>query len=641
MGQYGKAISYFTKSNIIDSENAHNLNKRAITYYILQEFDKALLDLDKVIQLDPLNSLAYYLKSLTYYIKKENNNAIMVFKKCKELLDFDDILVKTQLFYLESLLNKNNSMELNNILIKINQISNIKDSELLLLVRCKDSEPYEHMLKYEDVLKLEGLVNRLWCRLAIPLLWENPFSIINRRVNNTGNHKFIEICLYNLNSDLKSKLNEYKINDNLLPSNTLFNYPNFIKYLNTLNIIQTIKKWTVEVLKDLDSESEFRRLIQTSLFKVFIENEVKLHTLEIEVFSGSNYNSYNYDILELILQNANFIYNIRNLKLILQNTSLIHNIVNLKLIIFSKEDKLMKNLVLQIIYLHQNLKKLTLVCDDFSLYQSLLLSKDYNCSNTLNTIILHRVDFRSINNLNKIFDQLNVLESIHIIYCRSLNSSFIQQIINLSKPFKLKTLFTCGELKIELLILLLQKSGDYLENFRGDLSCCDQKLSELIIKYCKNLKFLDIITTSSQIIYQISNLIENINYLTINCGKYISSSILLQNLGQNLPSRLEYLNLILHIKASDFEIFLKNSQDTFIKKLLIKNLMLNGDDILPYIKEYIMKEKRVKYLTFKDISNNELLDLDDEVEEFKLHNIIIQDYSDLCINEYRFIQELY
>ena len=37
------------------------------------------------------------------------------------------------------------------------------------------------------------LVNRLWCRLAIPLLWENPFSIP------TGNYNFIEIYLYNLN----------------------------------------------------------------------------------------------------------------------------------------------------------------------------------------------------------------------------------------------------------------------------------------------------------------------------------------------------------------------------------------------------------------------------------------------------------
>src|SRR5438034_4339083 len=69
------------------------------------------------------------------------------------------------------------------------------------------------------------LVNRLWCRLAIPLLWEDPFSIP------TENFNFIEIYLHlhNLNDDdLKTKLNNYKINDDLLPSNTsntLFNYP--------------------------------------------------------------------------------------------------------------------------------------------------------------------------------------------------------------------------------------------------------------------------------------------------------------------------------------------------------------------------------------------------------------------------------
>jgi hypothetical protein len=44
------------------------------------------------------------------------------------------------------------------------------------------------------------LVNRLWCRLAIPLLWDNPFSIC------TKNNNFIEIYLHN-NLDFITKLN--------------------------------------------------------------------------------------------------------------------------------------------------------------------------------------------------------------------------------------------------------------------------------------------------------------------------------------------------------------------------------------------------------------------------------------------------
>jgi len=75
------------------------------------------------------------------------------------------------------------------------------------------------------------LVNRLWCRLTIPLLWEDPFSII--KYYNFPSYKsqyyFIEIYLCNLNGDDKTKFNEYGINCDLLTSNTLFNYPTFIK----------------------------------------------------------------------------------------------------------------------------------------------------------------------------------------------------------------------------------------------------------------------------------------------------------------------------------------------------------------------------------------------------------------------------
>ncbi|GBC08353.1 hypothetical protein RclHR1_08060001 [Rhizophagus clarus] len=139
MTKYSKAIPYFTRSNIIDPENIHNLNKRAIAYYILQKYDKALLDFDKIIQLDPSNFSAYYLKYLTYYTK----NDIISFKKYTELLsslNSDNWLNKIQsfhFFHLEFLLNKNRHKELNNILRKINQDPNIYKNELLLFIRCK------------------------------------------------------------------------------------------------------------------------------------------------------------------------------------------------------------------------------------------------------------------------------------------------------------------------------------------------------------------------------------------------------------------------------------------------------------------------------------------------------------------------
>ncbi|GET62515.1 hypothetical protein GLOIN_2v940391 [Rhizophagus irregularis DAOM 181602=DAOM 197198] len=125
------------------------------------------------------------------------------------------------------------------------------------------------------------------------------------------------------------------------------------------------------------------------------------------------------------------------------------------------------------------------------------------------------------------FEQLNVLESIHIIHCISLNTSFIQQILNLTKPFKLKSLFIDASSKIdESLLFLLQKSGGYLENFRyvyfrSELE--HQKILESVIEYCKNIKLLGIFNVKDEIVYPVLNLIENIkqnlNCLSISCER--------------------------------------------------------------------------------------------------------------------------
>jgi hypothetical protein len=270
-------------------------------------------------------------------------------------------------------------------------------------------------------------------------------------------------------------------------------------------------------------------------------------------------------------------------------------------------------------------------------------------------------------NLDKVFEQLNVLESIHIIYC-SLYTDFTQQIVNLTKPFKLKSLLI-NEInkisQIELLKLLLQKFGDYLENFEYarrrtcnySSSLLEQQLLEFITKYCKNINFLSLSSgIVSQNAYLVPRLIENIkhnlSYLSISVYNVLyrlslhdpdeCSSIILQNLGQVLPSKLEYLYLSLCIKEIDyFEVFQNNSQGTFIEKLLIRSIVICN--ILPSIKEYIMKKKRVKYLAiYEHYSNDhqELFSLDDEVKEFSLYNIKVQKYSDLQIEGYNFIKEV-
>ncbi|CAB5199562.1 hypothetical protein RhiirA1_467629 [Rhizophagus irregularis] len=508
------------------------------------------------------------------------------------------------------------------------------------------------------------LINRLWCRLAIPLLWEDPFS-----KKYPENHHFIEIYLSKLNEDVKTKLYLYGVNNNLVSSNTLFNYPSFIKYLDIDKILNSIQTW-VDTLVGKNQE-KLVNLIYRSLLEMFIENEGNLHSFEVVL--STRYNYFNNSI-DLILQNPNFAYNIRNLELrIINSIFLCQNIIKLLKFLYSNcnsilsmvlyfpsslydiDRSLIEKYLTQIIISQHNLKKISFE-HSTTLYDPFLLLKNSNCSNTLNTIIFYHIDFKNIVNiLQEAFDQLNVLESIHLIYCHSLNSDFVQQIIKVNKPFKLRSLFMNEILHIESLQLLLEKFSDCLENF-GFESKEDKnnepkrQLFKLIMKYCTKIRYFDSgIPDDNNIYLFIENNQNNINYLTIEFDIYDDycctpnyveySSTVLQNLGQVLPPKLEYLNLSLLFNTSDLEIFLKNSQNTFINKLLIAYGL---HDILFYIKEYIMKKERVKYLAMTtsiafDDFDDELFFLKSEVNEFKLHNIIVKKFSDLYFGPYSFI----
>ncbi|PKC59358.1 hypothetical protein RhiirA1_469577 [Rhizophagus irregularis] len=501
------------------------------------------------------------------------------------------------------------------------------------------------------------LVNRLWCRLAIPLLWEDPFSI------HVQNFQFIEIYLSNLKEDdyLKQKLVNI-VDMELIAScsSTLFNYPSFIKRLNTHKVVYSIENWLMD-----DKHWEISILIYRSLFKMFIENEGNLHSFEVEVRTSNDCDYLN-DTMELTLQNPNFTCNIRNLMFYIDIMNMIYtnifpllkflcsncnSISSLYIGIFLIYDKfeadnctLVEKWLTQMINTQQNLKKISFEQNNF-LYYSFSLLKNSNISNTLKIITFYTIDFKEIiTNIQEIFNHLNVIETIHIINCRSLNSDFVQQINNILRPFKLKSLIMSEVLlNVELLQLLIQKFGSDLENFGfGDhykLSIQKkQQLFESIIKYCRKIKYFSLMESDyiNLALDLIENIKQNLNYLDIKFdfdkSCYDDSSIIIsKNLGQTLPSKLEFLKLDLNkIKPSKLKIFLENFQNTFIKKLFIKiTVQEKVKDILPYIKEvkeYIMKKKRVKYLAIL-INCKDLVSLKDEVKEFELYNIKIQYYD--------------
>ncbi|CAG8518836.1 14433_t:CDS:2 [Funneliformis caledonium] len=99
-----------------------------------------------------------------------------------------------------------------------------------------------HYLRH-DIKSLHSciLVNQILCRVTIPILWEDPFSVICPR---GYSYNLLDTYLKYLSQDDKEKLKELGI---IIHSPTfkrrLFNYPGFIKVLNITRVEVYIVSW--------------------------------------------------------------------------------------------------------------------------------------------------------------------------------------------------------------------------------------------------------------------------------------------------------------------------------------------------------------------------------------------------------------
>ena len=132
-----------------------------------------------------------------------------------------------------------------------------------------------------------ALVNRFWCRLAVPLLWEDPFSI---KYQENSTH-FIDTYFLFLNDNDKNKVKEnllsYKFDSNL--QQPLFNYPSLIKTLSFPRMRFHVTKWLNSKYINKrhcglwKSHMSIKKCKDISIifFKLFIENNASLNNLYI------------------------------------------------------------------------------------------------------------------------------------------------------------------------------------------------------------------------------------------------------------------------------------------------------------------------------------------------------------------------
>lgn len=532
-------------------------------------------------------------------------------------------------------------------------------------------------------------VNRLFCRISIPLLWEDPFSI--PLSNKTFLH-FLDIYFLYLSDVNKNTLKNHGFNmiDSLSLKPHLFNYPSFLKTVNNslidLHLMVWMNKSTI-LRNELKAYSHinacttnyhltemqykasnktnmenFRNFIYNEanttlilkinlacflLLEIFVKNNASLYKLQLEDRFFSTKNFYNID--ELILENPIFLSRvkdfrvkiscpefeaIRKLRNLLSSLPLICNSIKYIELDFPHEVhieflKEIKNLFKSQITLSKVLFNRT-----YSLTESLKY-----CSNTLTSINFHFI----------IFDENMLLlnEIKHLIHIKSLEFKFcerpelfIQSLLNISIPLKIKSLILDDNViqSIFPFQLLFHSIGPYLKY----LVIINQPyfiedFYEFIIKYCEKIKFLYLTEINnneilSNLLLEIIELFNNdLRYLTLEAKGKLGKNFL-RELGQSLPINLEYLNLFFDLEPNSLNHFFENCRHVNnLKKLLICNISKNNLKVtLNVIKEFV-KGKNLEYLAYAILNQFVLsYDLRDLIKETE--NIVkMKMYDNLVI----------
>ncbi|CAB4402489.1 unnamed protein product [Rhizophagus irregularis] len=422
------------------------------------------------------------------------------------------------------------------------------------------------------------LVNRFLCRLAIPILWENPLFT---KWKDGFQHHFLDIYFLFLDEEDKKCLNKETLVIQRIKSfsfKPLFDYPSFIKNLSTYQLEWQVVNWlyfiqqtnllsnssstnqnedsksyislTIKDHSNIDSltlknhesiinlnnkkkllSKDMSNVICTLLIKLFIKKNANLNNLNISILSQNN---FFIDLFEFIIMKPNFIKDIKYLTISSKNIylsnqfdsflysipKLFTSIKNLNLNLKVNDVPLTKSLA-DTIHSQSNISHITI---SFTKSDIIYLFDTFEyCSKTLISLKFLECDFTSINVSSfRGLKYLTQLKYFYLINCLGFKLHVIQPLLNISTPLMIKSLtITDGNISTNSIQLLLQKIGNYLEYLF--LSIPIEFIRELIINniidYCDKIKFLHLNHIDYKNIPQICSLVSHfrnhLKYLTL------------------------------------------------------------------------------------------------------------------------------
>ncbi|KAF0560093.1 hypothetical protein F8M41_003427 [Gigaspora margarita] len=455
-----------------------------------------------------------------------------------------------------------------------------------------------------------ALVNRHWCKMSIPILWQDPFS-------NKRSSLFIPIYFSSLGENEKFVIKEcLKKWINVEFSKPLFDYARFLKVLHIFRIAKKVREWMCLKLNKphlfyYDSRTT---PLTTLIFKLFLESGVILHEFglynseflkfELEIFFHSlekNVQFYSrIQHLSLdIISNFDFENIAKSLRVLAKNTT---KISALRLVFYSKYAKLIHTLFPSLIHFIKSQEQL----------RTFILDGRDDCSTEFYGII-------SALNFQK-----NTLQELHYATVVLAQSSSTLEI-------------SYFRIDIPIIVQILEKIGILLKRLKVETETVIREgslLLEALKSFCPNIIYLYIkdIVHFTQLVEIIGNL-QKLQFLSLGYAYHIPKEerkIRVMQFAKILPSTLQYLDIALGIPNTLLDSFIDILLDHCnapLKKLLISGGINNEKNIKALIR-YCTRIRTLNYVGIVKYYDFLNYDISNELKKY----VTLVPYKHIVIN---------
>ncbi|CAI2177293.1 5722_t:CDS:2 [Funneliformis geosporum] len=401
------------------------------------------------------------------------------------------------------------------------------------------------------------MVNRRWCKIVVPILWEAPF---NKQNYNKQHSKCIRTYLSNAEEKLTSVLITHGVNLSSCPKGTVFDYASYLRHLPLLELLQNIKYYFLspamlaDPCKHMEDDSYFKNLLvfavlcilftnhSTYIRTLRIVNDPDLHPLNVVVARLLNLSGATISLSGLQYFQCHSLVKEDIAPLYRDMAEVCKGVVRMDInsVARSEEEALSS-----LIRAQKNLKYLTIRSEEINFIPAMEAIRSQSASLIRLRLECLFLDVATDEALDA-FKSCSKLRSLILRNCYELECP---RVLEVSKSFPLLEEFYyggCFEMPEEFIIGILKTSSVNLR--RLTLKDYTPGVIVAITTYCKNLEDLFLLDLDDEEILSIFRHCTKLKNFTFNGGDGLEADDLFRRLATCVPKTLEYMCIIMELK---------------------------------------------------------------------------------------------